>query len=158
MKRVLDMCCGPRCFYFDKADTRVLACDVRTVNFTNQLNRTCIVAPDLLQDFRHLPEEWSGRFDLVLFDPPHLAHAGEKSWLRAKYGVLDRTNWRADLAAGFAEGFRVLREGGTLLFKWAETQIKVSEVLKLTEQKPLIATRFPTKSGTHWMVFYKEAA
>ena len=66
--------------------------------------------------------------------------------------------WRADLAAGFAEGFRVLREGGTLLFKWAETQIKVSEVLKLTEQKPLIATRFPTKSGTHWIVFYKEEA
>lgn len=86
MKRVLDMCCGPRCFYFDKADTRVLACDVRTANFTNQLNRTCIVAPDLLQDFRHLPEEWSGRFDLVL------------------------------------------------------------------------ATRFPTKSGTHWIVFYKEEA
>lgn len=90
MKRVLDMCCGPRCFYFDKADTRVLACDVRTENFTNQLNRTCIVAPDLLQDFRHLPEEWVGRFDLVLFDPPHLVHAGEKSWLRAKYGILDR--------------------------------------------------------------------
>ena len=158
MKRVLDMCCGPRCFYFDKADTRVLACDVRMANFTNQLNRTCIVAPDLLQDFRHLPEEWGGRFDLVLFDPPHLVHAGEKSWLRAKYGILDRANWRADLAAGFAEGFRVLREGGTLLFKWAETQIKVSEVLKLTEQKPLIVTRFPTKSGTHWIVFYKEEA
>ena len=158
MKRVLDMCCGPRCFYFDKADTRVLACDVRTENFTNRLNRTCIVAPDLLQDFRHLPEEWGDRFDLVLFDPPHLVHAGEKSWLRAKYGILDRTNWRADLAEGFTEGFRVLREGGTLLFKWAETQIKVSEVLKLTEQKPLITTRFPTKSGTHWIVFYKEEA
>ena len=40
----------------------------------------------------------------------------------------------------------------------AETQIKVSEVLKLTEQKPLITTRFPTKSGTHWIVFYKEEA
>ncbi len=26
MKRVLDMCCGSRCFYFDKADPRVLAC------------------------------------------------------------------------------------------------------------------------------------
>lgn len=52
----------------------------------------------------------------------------------------------------------MLRDGGTLLFKWAETQIKVSEVLKLTEQKPLIATRFPTKLGTHWIVFYKEEA
>lgn len=46
----------------------------------------------------------------MLFDPPHLVHAGEKSWLRAKYGILDRENWRADLAEGFAEGFRVLRE------------------------------------------------
>ena len=67
MKRVLDMCCGPWCFYFDKADTRVLACDVRTANFTNQLNRTCIVAPDLLQDFRDryllaFDGEWSVGF------------------------------------------------------------------------------------------------
>ena len=158
MKKVLDMCCGARRFYADQADSRVLACDIRHEDLTEEIGRPCNVSPDEIQDFRNLPAEWTGRFDLVLFDPPHLVHAGEKSWLRAKYGILDRENWRADLAAGFAEGFRVLREGGTLLFKWAETQIRVSEVLKLTDQKPLIANRFPTKSGTHWIVFYKEAA
>jgi hypothetical protein len=30
---------------------------------------------------------------LVVFDPPHLKHAGPRSWLRAKYGVLGES-WR----------------------------------------------------------------
>lgn len=74
--------------------------------------------------------------DLVVFDPPHLHTAGQKSWLAAKYGKLG-DNWRDDLRLGFAECFRVLRPGGTLIFKWNETQVPLKEVLALTPHKPL---------------------
>ena len=157
MKRVLDMCCGARCFYADQADSRVLACDIRHEDLTEKIGRPCNVSPDEIQDFRNLPAEWTGRFDLVIFDPPHFTRAGEKSYMRAKYGVLNKETWKEDLTAGFAEGFRVLRGGGTLIFKWNETHVKLSEVLKLTPKKPLILNKKPTQSNTHWIVFYKEA-
>jgi SAM-dependent methyltransferase len=41
------------------------------------------------------------------------------------------------LRLGFAECFRVLRPGGTLIFKWNETQVPLKEVLALTPHKPL---------------------
>lgn len=158
MKRVLDMCCGARRFYADQADSRVLACDIRQEDLTEKIGRPCNVSPDEIQDFRNLPAEWTGRFDLVIFDPPHFTQAGEKSYMRAKYGVLNKETWKEDLAAGFKEGFRVLRSGGTLIFKWNETHVRLCEVLKLTSVKPLILNKKPTQSKTHWIVFYKEAA
>ena len=78
--------------------------------------------------------------------------------MRAKYGVLNKETWKEDLAAGFKEGFRVLRRGGTLIFKWNETHVQLFDVLKLTSVKPLILNKKPTQSKTHWIVFYKEAA
>lgn len=157
MKKVLDMCCGARRFYADQADSRVLACDIRHEDLTEEIGRPCNVSPDEIQDFRSLPAEWTDRFDLVIFDPPHFTRAGEKSYMRAKYGVLNKETWKEDLAAGFKEGFRVLRSGGTLIFKWNETHVRLCEVLKLTSVKPLILNKKPTQNKTHWIVFYKEA-
>ena len=92
---------------------------------------------------------------LVVFDPPHLVRAGEKSYMRMKYGVLDQ-DWRETLAAGFAECFRVLKPGGVLVFKWSETQIPTNEVLALTPKRPLFGHRSGKKSNTHWITFIKE--
>jgi hypothetical protein len=63
--------------------------------------------------------------------------------------------WREDLQRGFSECFRVLATDGVLIFKWNETQIKVSEILKLTTRTPLIGHRSGKNSGTHWMCFIK---
>jgi len=93
-----------------------------------------------------------GIFNLVVFDPPHLLRAGETGWLFAKYGRLNDT-WKEDLRQGFAECWRCLRNGGTLIFKWNEEQIPISEVLKLAPAKPLLGNRSGKK--THWIVFYK---
>lgn len=154
MKTILDVCCGSKCFYFNKNNPNVLFCDCRRENKLIQNNRTCIVDPDEIHDFRHLPKEWTGNFDLVVFDPPHLLRVGETSWLFAKYGRLDET-WREDLQQGFSECWRCLKVGGTLIFKWNEDQIPVSEVLKLSPVKPLLGNRSGKK--THWIVFYKES-
>lgn len=47
---------------------------------------------------------------------------------------------------------RVLKPHGTLVFKWNETQVKTSEVLKAIDETPLFGNR---RAKTHWMVFMK---
>lgn len=72
-----------------------------------------------------------------------------------KYGCL-YTDWRDMLSKGFAECFRVLKPGGFLVFKWNETDIKVSEILKLTPEKPIFGNRCGKTAKTHWIIFMKE--
>lgn len=78
--------------------------------------------------------------------------------MKAKYGVLNKDTWRTDIAAGFREALRVLKPGGTLIFKWNETQIRTSEILALTNQKPLFGHPSGKKGGTHWICFVKDVA
>ncbi len=162
MAEVLDPCCGSRMFWFDKADQRAVFGDIRseTVAVTDRTHRqdgtrTLTVSPDQVMDFRSLPFA-DGAFKLVVFDPPHLVKAGEGSWLRAKYGRLDPDTWQDDLRAGFAECFRVLATDGVLIFKWAETQIKVREILALTPHRPLFGHPSGKRAATHWIVFMKD--
>lgn len=161
MKPVLDPCCGSRMMWFDKADLRVVFGDQRTETLTVTDNsrgnssgqRVVRIEPDTLLDFRALPFADSS-FKLVEFDPPHLVQAGPRSWLAAKYGKLS-DNWRDDLRLGFSECFRVLAADGVLVFKWNETQVKLSEVLALTPHQPLFGNTSGKKAGTHWLVFMK---
>lgn len=158
---VLDPCCGSRMMWFDKRDPRALFADKRhevvTVADRSHGNmsgtRTLRIEPDVLMDFRALPFP-NASFKLVAFDPPHLVRAGPKSWLAAKYGKLS-DNWRDDLAAGFRECFRVLEPSGVLVFKWNETQVKVSEVLSCTPERPLFGQVSGRSGMTHWLVFIK---
>ena len=48
---------------------------------------------------------------------------------------------------------RVLKPGGTLVFKWNESKIKLAEVLKCFSIAPLLGQKV-TKQ-THWLVFFK---
>jgi SAM-dependent methyltransferase len=59
------------------------------------------------------------------------------------------------LRGGFSECFRVLKPGGTLIFKWAETEIPLAEVLALTEHQPLYGHRSGKAAKTHWVAFIK---
>ena len=49
-----------------------------------------------MADFREIPRD-DNSYKLVVFDPPHLVHAGEKSRLRGKYGKLNKDTWPDDL-------------------------------------------------------------
>jgi SAM-dependent methyltransferase len=161
---VLDPCCGSRMMWFDKRDPRCLFGDQRseTITVTDRSmgnssgHRVIHIEPDTMMDFRALPFA-DGAFRLVAFDPPHLVTAGPKSWLAAKFGKLS-DNWREDLTKGFAECFRVLEPGGTLVFKWCEVQVKLREVLACTPEKPLFGQVSGRKGMTHWLVFMKGEA
>jgi len=140
-------------FYFDKENPNVLFADIRNEGHVLCDGRQLEIKPDIQMDFREMPFP-DNKFKMVIFDPPHLVNLGKNSWMGKKYGILNDT-WQADLKAGFSECFRVLEPKGTLIFKWNENQIKVSEILKLTPYKPLIGHKSGRNSLTHWITFIK---
>lgn len=157
---ILDPACGSRMMWFDKNHPGVVFGDCRseTLTVTDRTHRAdgvrvLEIRPDQIMDFRKMPFA-DDSFRLVAFDPPHLVRAGRKSWLAGKYGKLG-ADWRDDLRAGFAECFRVMQPGGVLVFKWNETQVKVSEVLALTPERPLFGQVSGRGHMTHWLVFMK---
>ncbi len=171
MKPILDACCGGKMFYFDKHDPRVLFQDIRKANFTLCDGRAFEIDPDVVGDFTSM-EFPDNTFNMVVFDPPHLLRNTGKSkfadiygslnpkakptgWQQTKYGALPYQDWHEVLAKGFTECFRVLKQGGFLIFKWNETDIKVSEILALTDHKPIFGYLSGKRSNTHWICFMK---
>lgn len=171
MKPILDACCGAKMFYFDKSDSRVLFQDIRDVETTLCDGREFKVKPDIQADFANMPYA-DNTFAMVVFDPPHLVYSrGKKSkmvdtygclsekatptgWQHIKYGAL-YADWKELLARGFSECFRVLKPGGFLIFKWNETDIKLSEILKLTPERPIFGHKSGKRALTHWVCFMK---
>lgn len=148
-------------FWFDRTDDRALFSDKRVETHVidkgtpGTIGRSpIVVAPDVVSDFTNLPYP-AGSFALVVFDPPHIERTAAKGLLTKKYGHLTG-EWREMLRGGFAECFRVLRHQGVLIFKWAESDIPLSEILKLTPEKPLFGHRSGKAAQTHWCTFLKE--
>lgn len=161
---ILDATCGSRMIHFDKDCPDVLYCDNRELDgeaiwkgcgssgkpSVRHLN----VKPDMIVDFTDMPFP-DDSFWIVVFDPPHLHHIGETAWMAKKYGSL-RGNWCRMLRDGFRECMRVLRPGGTLVFKWSEVQIPVGRIWKAIGKKPLFGTRCGKSAKTIWAVFWKK--
>lgn len=158
-KKILDMTCGSKSIWFNKNHPAAVYCDKRRESFTLYFGklrtnpRKCIVDPDVQCDFTLLPFP-DASFALVVFDPPHLTGAKETSWLVKKYGKLDET-WPQMLHDGFAEGMRVLKPDGVLIFKWSEYDIPAERVWDAIGQKPLFGHHSGKKSGTFWGCFMK---
>lgn len=132
---VLDMTAGGRMMWPDKANPLALFLDKRyeTVEMLDRGNvRELDISPDVVADWSEgtLPF-MNDSFDQIIFDPPHLLKAGKNSWLQKKYGVLNESTWKSDLTNGFSEAARMLKQGGTLAFKWNSDQIPLKDVLAL---------------------------
>ena len=151
MIKILDACCGSKMFWFQKDRKDTIYMDNRKLEDVLCDGRKLEIKPDLIADFKNIPFP-DNHFKLVVFDPPHLLKVGENSWLKKKYGKLDH-DWKEDIKKCFEECFRVLKEDGILVFKWNEEQIKLSEILSSTPQKPLFGNK---RAKTHWLIFLKE--
>jgi ubiquinone/menaquinone biosynthesis C-methylase UbiE len=156
---VLDACCGGRMMWFNPRDPRAVFVDCRCesiVTDTRPGRLPYTVQPDVVADFTALPFP-DNHFSLVVFDPPHIVRRSADrmfGWITKKYGVL-HGDWRAMLRQGFAECFRVLRPNGTLIFKWSESHVPLSEILQLTQEQPLFGHKSGKQAGTHWVAFLK---
>lgn len=52
---VLDMCCGPRMFWFDKQAERAVFSDIRAEDHTFCDGRYLVISPNVIADFRAQP-------------------------------------------------------------------------------------------------------
>lgn len=150
MKRILDACCGARMFWFDKNNPDVVFMDRRKVSTMLCDGRQFVVNPDVIGDFTNIPyaDNW---FNMVVFDPPHLIHAGKTSWLALKYGTIEG-DWKDMIRKGFKECLRVLKKDGVLIMKWSSDQISTKDVLQVLPMQPLFGHR---RGKSIFLVFMK---
>ena len=80
-KRILDVCCGSKLFWFQKHHPDVVYMDIRQEHGDIH-GKHVHVDPDVIGDFRNIPYD-DGRFDMVVFGPPHLRWAGPNSIMKA---------------------------------------------------------------------------
>lgn len=161
-KLILDVTCGNRSIWFNKQHPNAIYCDAhpREIAKTWKSNaksgastRVYKCDPDFIADFANLPF-MDDAFSLVVFDPPHLINASEKSCMHIRYGSLS-ADWKDKLKAGFNECMRVLKPKGVLIFKWCEVQIPTAEVIKAIGVEPLFGHKSGKRSQTHWLTFMK---
>ncbi len=153
-KMILDATCGSRMIWFDKNNPMALYIDKREERDIELCDgRKFSVEPDIVCDFTKMPFE-DNSFYLVVFDPPHLVHIGDDAYMKIKYGRLE-DDWQKTLKNGFKECMRVLKPGGTLIFKWNEYQIPVKKIISIIGEKPLFGNRSGKRGKTHWMTFIK---
>ena len=152
---ILDACCGGRLWWWDKAHPLALYIDKREAPpGSNDARPNWSCKPDMIADFRDLPFR-DDSFRLVLFDPPHIVRPNPSGRVVVCYGALDPLAEQDDLRRGFAECWRVLAPGGTLIFKWAGSLDRVEPHFPST---PIVGNRdlsFNRGLGTRWIIFYK---
>ena len=159
---VLDVCCGSRMFWFDRKNPHALFVDKRREThemsdaWRNGGSKQLVIDPDIVADFTDLPFK-DNRFSLVVYDPPHLIRKEALGVFTKKYGVLNG-DWKEMLRKGFVECFRVLKPNGTLIFKWSESNVPVSQITALTPHKPLFGNRCGKTAKSHWIVYMKHNA
>lgn len=139
-------------FWFDKDNPDVVFMDKRDEVCTLSSGQTIIVHPNIVGDFTCMPFA-DKSFKLVVFDPPHLVWDGKTANLYKVYGKLD--DWQETLRKGVDECFRVLDDYGVLVFKWAETQVKLKSILEVIGRKPLFGHKRIGAGKSVWLCFMK---
>ena len=144
---ILDATAGGRMMWFDKNPDDVLFVDKRVVPpgaIVQQPLWNC--QPDIQADNTRLPFA-DNTFEMVVFDPPHVKFT-PASLMGVKYGVLTDLH---EVVAGLEECARVA--SNWLVFKWAENESSISEVLAITHLTPLFGHTTASSGKTIWCVF-----
>jgi SAM-dependent methyltransferase len=164
--KILDATCGTKAMWYEKNHPLVTYMDIREGKYLwwnpkKAYKKNVIVEPDVIGDFTNL-DYLDNTFDMVIFDPPHILRTDihDKNYnMGNRYGFLPRDNWKQILKKGIKELFRVLKPEGIFIFKWADTDKPVEEVLKLFPYKPIFGNknRFNNrrKKNTYWIVYLK---
>ena len=144
---ILDATAGYRMMWFNKNHKDTVYLDQRRQ-----------VGPDLIAVWKALPFR-DQTFDLVVFDPPHGSN-GQKGVFADRYGTLLAHQQFPFVYWAARELLRVLKKGGSLIFKWNTHDKSLPRILQAFPIKPLFGqkTAYKTKhsSSTFWVYFKKE--
>jgi hypothetical protein len=97
-----------RVFFRDTSTALDLTPGTRT--FWSETVPTQVSVVFSASDFTALPYG-DAAFDVAIFDPPHLADAGQKSIMAARYGTYKNVDLEPAVPAGCREAWRVARVG-----------------------------------------------
>jgi ubiquinone/menaquinone biosynthesis C-methylase UbiE len=151
-KKILDACCGSKMMWFDKNNPNVTYADIRKGEYQSH-GVSVTVNPCVISDFRKMPFSDESFYHVVI-DPPHSKWLNENTIMGVKYGKLLPT-WKEDIKLGFDEAMRVLKPNGTLIFKWATKEIKLSQLLSVLKTQPLYGHTSGKHGKTIWLCFMK---
>jgi hypothetical protein len=161
LDKVLDMTCGLH-------DTQYAIKEIAGINFDLSPYRKVTVRGA----FEHLPFK-DGAFEKVIYDPPHTVDRRNTLWATCDpidglgplfaafpYGAYPNiAALRKSVEAGLCEGSRVLQDGGTLIFKWSDSEKSWGWAIDLIRKScPELQLRrlkhLRTATGTKNFTFY----
>lgn len=161
--KILDATAGSRGIWVQKNHPYVTFMDKRKGKFVSYQSpkdkRTFVVNPDVVATWDNMPFE-DESFDMVVFDPPHIIKKQKTpSRLEIQYSYLDKDNWQQILKDAFVNLFRVLKQDGTLILKWCESNKPIEDILKLSPYQPLFANKTinhnPKSKDSYMVIFLK---
>ncbi|MBF6555544.1 MAG: SAM-dependent methyltransferase [Acidimicrobiales bacterium] len=143
--KILDATAGNRGIWFDKDYPDATFIDIRKETHPG----------NLMVDARHT-DFASSSFDLVVFDPPHMA-IGPRAQMAQRYGSFPTAYIREFVVDAFREFRRILKHDGLVAFKWNDHDTALRSVLApVTGFEPLVgvrvAQRLHHKSETSWVL------
>jgi len=154
MKDIIDLCCWWRMFRYDKNNPLVHFMDIRKLpSWSIKSRPNFTVDPDEIWDFRNIQHP-DNTFKVVIMDPPHLRSLWDKSWMAMKYWKVSRER-KVDMELWFKEAMRVLQDRWILIFKRNDSEISVSEIVKIFPIKPSIWQRTWKNNKTIRLIYIK---
>lgn len=142
--KILDLTAGKRAVWFDKSNPLATFLDIRPE-----------MDPDIVCDTKKLPAEVGSDFNLVVYDPPHLA-CGPNGNFGKRYGSFSTAQILESIEGTAPEAHRVTCKDALMAFKWNTHDIKLERVLSLLSPywMPLFGhhTKYGHRSHTFWVM------
>ncbi len=153
-KKIIDVCCGGRMFWYDKKNPHVHFMDKRTLpKWSIKSRHSFSVDPDEVWDYTNINHS-DKTFKIVVMDPPHLQSLWDNSRMAMKYWKVSK-EWKQEMAKAFEESMRILDDYGLLVFKRNEHEIPLGEVTKLFPVKPTLGQRTGKNNKTIRLIYIK---
>lgn len=139
--KIIDLTAGKRAIWYKKNSQDVLFCDIRPE-----------MEPDIVIDCQTEDLIKLGKFDVIVFDPPHM-NCGPNSNMSKRYGHWTNKQIREMVKNTSIQAAKIAKKNTVLLLKWNNHDIKLKTIFDLMQPwEPLCGHL--TKNGPHSQTFF----